>query len=182
MVMELLRDPVGLTAVSLGLALLFGAAGWHKLRNRAGFSAILQSYALLPERLVRPAALLVPWLELAAAAGLLISSGYPLAAVPGAALLLAYAATMALSLLKGRRIADCGCHFGAQHQAVSAALVWRNLLLSGLALSLLQEPRSRELGVYDGLVIAAVLLCGCVLYLLANSLIANQQTARELSL
>jgi uncharacterized membrane protein YphA (DoxX/SURF4 family) len=182
MVIDLLRDPVWLTACSLGLALLFGAAGWHKLRNQPVFTAILHGYALLPERLVRPASMLLPWLEMSAAVGLLIPVSQTFAALLAAALLLAYAAAMALSLLKGQRIADCGCHFGEQRQAVSAALVWRNLLLSGLALSLLQAPLHRTMGIYDGLTIGAALVCACVLYLLANTLIANQQTARELSL
>ena len=182
MVIELLRDPVWLTACSLGIALLFGAAGWQKLRNQAGFTVILRSYGLVPELLVRPAALLLPWLELATALGLMVPAWQPFAALLAAGLLLAYAAAMALSLLKGQRIADCGCHFGEQRQAVSAALVWRNLLLLGLALNLLQTPLDRTVGVYDALTVGALLVCGCVLYLLANTLIANQQTARELSL
>ena len=182
MVSGLLNDPVWLTASSLGLSLLFALAGWHKWRDRAGFVAVLHNYAVLPERLVAAFAVLLPGFELVLAAGLLLPSLRLPAALLAAALLLGYAAVMALTLLQGRRIADCGCEVGVQRQAVSAALVWRNLLLALLALNLLQAPSGREPGLFDWLVTGAVLLCGCVFYLLANTLIANQHSARELSL
>ncbi len=182
MVSGLLNDPVWLTASSMGLALLFALAGWHKWRDRAGFAAVLRNYAVLPERLVAACAVLLPCFELALAAGLLLPSLRLPAALLAAALLLGYAAVMALTLLQGRKITDCGCEVGVQRQAVSAALVWRNLLLVLLALNLLQVPSGRELGLFDWLVSACLLLCGCVFYLLANTLIANQHSARELSL
>lgn len=181
MVISLLTDPVWVSASSLGLALLLGAAGLHKLRDRAGFAQVLQHYGLLPGALVKPMTLLLGPLELLCAAGLLSAWRVP-AALLAAALLLLYAGVMALSLLQGRRIADCGCHLGRQSQAVSAPLVWRNLLLTLLALNLLQTPGARETGLFDALLIGALLICGGVFYLLANTLIANQHTARELSL
>ena len=182
MVIGLLTDPVWISASSLGLALLLGAAALHKWRDRAGFARVLQSYGLLFRGLDKPLTLLLAVLELATAAALLLPAWRTPAAFMAACLLLLYAAVMALSLLQGRQIADCGCHVGAQPQAVSTPLVWRNLLLVLLALNLLQTPGARVLGLFDGLVIGVLLLCGCVFYLLANTLIANQQTARELSL
>ncbi|MBF7729800.1 MauE/DoxX family redox-associated membrane protein [Pseudomonas sp. N040] len=182
MVIGLLTDPVWVTASSLGLVLLLGAAALHKLRDRGGFAQVLQNYRLLPGGLEKPLTLLLAVLELAAAAALLLPSWRAPAALLAAALLLLYAGVMALSLLQGRRIADCGCHVGEQRQAVSPPLVWRNLLLALLALNLLQAPGGRVLGLYDGVVIGCLLLCGCAFYLLANILIANHHSARELSL
>lgn len=178
----LLSDPVWNTSLGLGLALLFAAAVVHKLRDRAGFTAVLQSYGLLPAGLIPSVGVLMPVLELVCASGLLLPSSRASAALLAVALLAVYAAVMALSLRQGRRIADCGCQFGEQQQVVSAPLVWRNLLLAVLASSLLLEPLRRELGLFDGLVIGFVLLGSCVFYLLANTLIANFQSARELSL
>ena len=172
-------DPVWISASSLGLALLLGAAGLHKLRDRAGFAQVLHGYGL---PLDKPLTLLLAVLELISAAGLLLPTLRVAAALLAASLLLLYAGAMALSLLQGRRIADCGCHLGRQSQAVSAPLVWRNLLLALLALNLLQTPGVRVPGLFDALLIGALLICGCVFYLLANTLIANQHTARELSL
>jgi uncharacterized membrane protein YphA (DoxX/SURF4 family) len=175
-------DPVWISASSLGLALLLGAAALHKWRDRAGFAQVLRNYGLLPRGLEKPLTLLLAVLELAAATALLLPAWRTPAALLAAALLLLYAGVMALSLLQGRRIADCGCHLGRQSQAVSAPLVWRNLLLVLLALNLLQTPGARVLGLFDGLVIVGLLICGCIFYLLANTLIANQHSARELSL
>jgi hypothetical protein len=182
MVINLLTDPVWVTASSLGLALLLGAAALHKLRDRAGFTRVLQNYGLLPGGLEMPLTLLLAALELATATALLLPEWRSPAALVAAALLLLYAGVMALSLLQGRRIADCGCHVSMQPQAVSALQVWRNLLLVLLALNLLQTPGARVLGLFDGLVIGGLLICGCIFYLLANTLIANQHSARELSL
>lgn len=182
MVIGLLTDPVWVTASSLGLAVLLGAAALHKLRERAGFARVLHGYGLLPETLDKPLALLLAVLELLAAAGLLLPALRATAALLAAALLLLYAGAMALSLMQGRRIDDCGCHLGAQRQDVSLPLVWRNLLLVLLALNLLQAPGSRRLGLYDDLLVGCLLLCGCTFYLLANTLIANHHSARELSL
>lgn len=182
MVISVLSDPVWVTASSLGLALLLSAAALHKWRDRAAFTQVLRNYGLLPARLEKPLTLLLVVLELSAAVALLLPAWRAPAALVAAALLLLYAVVMALSLLQGRRIADCGCHVGEQRQAVSTPLVWRNLLLALLALNLLQAPGSRVLGLYDGLVIGCLLLCGCTFYLLANTLIANQHSARELSL
>ncbi len=180
--MDVLRDPIWQLAVSIGLAMLFGAAGWHKLRARAAFSAVLQSYGVATPSLISPLALCLPWLELATAVALLIPALHSIAAFIAALLLLSYASAMVLSLLQGRRIADCGCQLGQQKLAVGTLLIWRNVLLMLLALSVLQAPGARALGLYDGLVILCLLLCGCLFYQLANSLIANHYSARELSL
>ena len=182
MVIELLRDPVWVSASSLGLALLLVTAGGHKLRDLAAFAETLRHYGLPPGWLLRPLALSLALFELLAAGALLLPAGRPFGALLAALLLVLYAAAMVLSLLQGRRIADCGCQAGAQRQAVSWPLVWRNLLLAVLALNLLQPQGARELGLFDGLVALSLLACGCLFYLLANRLIANHHSARELSL
>lgn len=181
MVIGLLGEPVWLTAIGAGMALLLGVAGWHKLRDTLGFTAVLQSYDVLAQGLVRPVALLLPWLEIVTAGGLL-AFRQPFIVWLAAALLLTYAIAMALSLLQGRRIADCGCQAGARRQAVSWPLVWRNLILMLLTLNLLLPPSGRILVFYDWLVIGCVVLTGSAFYFLANTLIANQNSARELSL
>ena len=48
--------------------------------------------------------------------------------VGGAALLLAYAAVMAINLVRGRRFIDCGC--GGAAQPLSLGLVLRNVVLA----------------------------------------------------
>jgi hypothetical protein len=180
MVIVWLGDPVLLTAIRGGLALLLATAGLHKVRDGLGFAVVLRSYGVLAHGLIRPVSRLLPWVELAAA--VLLAHQRPLSALLVATILLVYALVMAVSLMQGRRIADCGCQLGSQRVAVSWPLVWRNLILAVLALILLLPSSNRALGFYDGLVLAGVLGCGCLLYLLANSLIANHRSAQELSL
>lgn len=182
MAMILFNDPVWQWAVSLGLAWLLGSAALHKLRQPQAFVGVLQGYALLPRWAERPTGFLLGGLELLAAVGLLCAWLRPLAATLAALLLLLYAAVLALSLRRGVQLADCGCHLGARQQRLSGALVWRNLLLLGLALSLWLPPLQRPLGWLDALVCLLALLLGALFYQLANTLLANQSSARELSL
>lgn len=182
MAMILFNDPICQWAVSLGLAWLLGGAALHKLRRPRVFATVLQGYALLPRWAALPSGLLLGVLELLAALGLLVDALRPLAATLAALLLLLYAVVLALSLHRGVALADCGCHAGSRRQALSGALVVRNLLLAGLALSLWLAPLERSLGWLDALVCVLALLSGAVFYQLANTLLANQSSARELSL
>jgi hypothetical protein len=182
MAVNLFADPLWLNACAQGLALLLAAAGLHKLKAPRAFSAVLQGYRLLPAGLLLPLGVLLALLELLAAAGLLWSPWRTPGALLAAGLLLLYALVMALSLWRATAVADCGCHFGGHRQRVSAALVWRNLLLVAVALNLLQPPLLRDSSWLDAVLGALLLLAGILFYLLANALIANASSARELSL
>lgn len=127
-------DPILPLVFATALALLFGMAAQHKLgllKNKR-FAAQLQAYQLLPEVMVAPAARALPWLELAVAFCLLIPQTRPAAALLGAALLLLYAAAMAVNLLRGLKDIDCGC--GDAPQKLSWFIVARNILLALFAL------------------------------------------------
>ncbi|MFP4071762.1 MAG: MauE/DoxX family redox-associated membrane protein [Desulfovibrionales bacterium] len=55
------------------LGLIFLLAAWDKALNPAAFAAIISDYRILPPALVNPAAVTLPWIELAL--GLLLVSG-----------------------------------------------------------------------------------------------------------
>ncbi|CAB5692019.1 Methylamine utilisation protein MauE [Delftia tsuruhatensis] len=128
----------------LSLVLLLGAvfalaaagklAAWHELPGVVG------NFRVLPQRLVRPVALLLPVAETAIAAGLQVPAARGAAAWGAAALLLVFAAALAINLRRGRREIDCGCFRSDLRQPVSAALVLRNLLLALAALALAAWP------------------------------------------
>lgn len=122
------------TAVSIGLGLIFLAAGLTKYRYRALLPGVIANYRLLPEALVAPAAMLLPFAEMAL--GLLLVSGLaPLPVVTAAiALLGLFAAAMATNIARGRRNITCGCGRPELKQTLSWALVWRNLGLGTLLL------------------------------------------------
>ncbi|KGE67609.1 MULTISPECIES: MauE/DoxX family redox-associated membrane protein [Pseudomonas] len=180
MVIAYLHDPLVHLASSLGLAALLGGAALHKLRDRQHFTQVLSNYRLLPTRLTGMLALALPLLELLAAVGLLLSTWQPLAAGLAAGLLALYAGVLAVSVRRGTPIDDCGCHFGSRRQAPSAALVWRNVLLTLLALNLTVPMLARPLNWFDVVTLGFALLAGASLYLLANVLIATRTSLREL--
>lgn len=128
----------------LSLMLLLGAifalaaagklAAWHEL------SGVVQNFRLLPQRMVQPVTVLLPVAETAIAAGLQVPAARSAAAWGAAALLLMFAAALAINLRRGRREIDCGCFRSDLRQPVSTALVLRNLLLALSALALAAWP------------------------------------------
>jgi len=166
-------DPVVGVIVCGSFALLFVIAAAHKLRAPGSFAETLTGYQLLPAYLVAPGSILVPVLEGLVAVGLLLESSREAASVVGSALLVVYAAAMGLNLLRGRRHLDCGCLGPHRRATVSAALVWRNLLM---ALVLLAAGcirwTARPLGWLD---VGTAMVAVCVLALLyaaTNGLLA----------
>ena len=110
-------------------ALLFASAALPKLRDPRHFGEVLRAYRVLPEHAVRLASL-VPFAELAVAAGLLVPGVRFGAALGGTAMLLVYAAAIAVNLARGRRDLACGCGGPDDARPIAAWMVGRNLLLA----------------------------------------------------
>ena len=180
-IVTVLGDPVLVLATSIGLASLFFAAALHKLQQRSEFRAALEGYGVLSPAMVGPALRLIPLAEAATALGLLLPQTRSLAALSGAALLLAYAAAMTLVVVQGRRTLDCGCSLGGASQPVSAALIVRNAILALLALNAARATESRELFLYDWALVVLMALVGIVLYAIVNALVASQATTRKIA-
>ena len=135
-------DPVPATILRLSLAALWLGAASHKLADPRGFEQALEAYDIAPRAALPLLGPLLPFLELALAAGLLITPTRPAAAVLGALVLAVYGAAIALNLYRGRRGLDCGCMgFGTQSR-ISSALVWRNALAAVASLSAGLLPRA----------------------------------------
>ncbi|BAN48075.1 MauE/DoxX family redox-associated membrane protein [Metapseudomonas resinovorans] len=180
-----LQDPLVHFASAGGLSLLLGSAGLHKVRDGQGFALVLRGYgAAFGGPLMKLNGLfkvLVPALELLAAAGVVASVWWPLAALPAVALLALYAVVLALAARRGAAIQDCGCHWGGRPQAPGLALALRNLVLLLPALTLLLPTMSRPLVWFDAISLAGALCGGLALYLLANLLVANRTSLHELN-
>jgi len=168
-------DPVIATIIRFALGWLFLAAAAHKLRDMADFRSVLATYRILPERLVAVAAWLVVVVEVAIGLGMLWQ--FTPAFVVAAALLLIYAAVMAINLLRGRRFIDCGC--GGATQPLSIGLVLRNLVLAIAAITALAPSAARPLGGLDIVsMVAGVLVLGA-LYAATNQLLAARARLEE---
>lgn len=93
----------------LGLALLFAYAAWTKIADPAAFARAISGYGLLPVGWVSPAAIVLPWVELAVAAALLGAGDWRRAGALLAMVLLAvFALAIGWNLALGREVA-CGC-------------------------------------------------------------------------
>lgn len=169
-------DPVPAAILSLCLAVLWLAAGLHKLADLQAFAGALQAYDIAPRALLVLLGPMLPVLELALAAGLLNAVTRPAAGVLGALLLLGYAAAMALNLRRGRRDLDCGCMGFGTRSRISSTLVWRNALaaLASLCAGLLPRA-SRASGWMDTWTIIAAVMVIVLLYLALEGLRAAAQ-------
>ena len=175
-------DPVLATGAQAGMAIvvLLGAAA--KMRRPAAFRDALGGYRLLPDALTAPAAFALPLAEALGAAALLFPDTRMIGAGVLVALLLAFAAALAINILRGHTDIDCGCSgFAATRPDAQAdaprGIGWfhvaRALLLAVLAATAFVEPAARAVVWFDYLTLFfAVLLIVCTL-LTADVLLAN---------
>lgn len=119
-------------SASVGVGLVFLTAGIAKLRSHRIFPGVVANYRLLPQALVAPVAACLPYVEFIVGAGLL--AGLSLMTLPAVALLLVFAAAMAVNIARGRAHIDCGCGRSELRQPLSWTLVVRNVALSLLLL------------------------------------------------
>lgn len=173
-------DPIPAAIVTLSLVALWLAAGLHKLADPRAFAGSLEAYDIVPRALLAPISRLLPILELALAAGLLVVATRPAAAVGGALLLLGYGVAIALNLHRGRRDLDCGClGFGARSQ-ISAALIWRNALaaLASLCAGLLPRAQRTSTWMDTWTIIAGVVVIALLYLALEGLRAAAQRSSR----
>jgi hypothetical protein len=124
-------------SLALLIAMVFAAAALSKLWAWRELPGVVHNFRLLPSVLVVPVALVLPPLEIAIAAGLLMPGARSPAAACAALLFVVFAAALAMNLHRGRRQIDCGCFRSDLKQPISLAVVLRNLLLAVAALPLI---------------------------------------------
>lgn len=160
--------------IHLSLGILFATAALSKLRNRRDFYATVLAYQLLPPRWAMDLGVILPWAEVAIAAGLMLGIGP--ARFAATSLLLAYALAMAVNLRRGRRDLDCGC--GGAPQPLSAWLVIRNIVLAGAALAPSLLPvDSRPLKPVDMLIVIGAISGLTWLYFAGHWLLAKSRSS-----
>jgi hypothetical protein len=148
----------GLTA-SIGVGLVYMTAGLAKFRHRALLEGVVANYRILPQSVVAPTALALPYAEMALGAALIVGLGI-VPVVAGIALLLAFAAAMAVNIRRGRTHVDCGCGLSHLRQHLGWPLVARNLILASLVA--LRLPATPPL---SGAEVAAAAVGGLALFL-----------------
>src|SRR5271165_909367 len=152
-------------AVRTLIALVFLTAAIGKMRHWAVFQGVVANYRLLPDALGAPFAYCLPPFEMLLGAALLFGLLSPWTELAAAALLLVFAAAMAINLKRGRRHIDCGCFQSALRQSLSLGLVVRNGLLALLLGTALLNTREAA----DLRMTMNGLLAGCVLFVILQS-------------
>ncbi|MET3473198.1 uncharacterized protein (UPF0261 family) [Novosphingobium sp. 1529] len=167
-------DSWALLTGELAFAGLFLVSAAAKLARYQQFAAAIDSYMLVPMALVMPVAAILTGAELGT--GLVLSgsmvSPFPLgvprvaALTLASALLTAYAAAMAINLVRGRTTLGCGCAgFSKADTPISRSLVVRNLALAFAALVLAHGgANSRVLHIADLAYAVAAAVTILVLY------------------
>lgn len=177
-------DPAIHWLAAAALAVLFLAAATGKVRDLAGFRAVLADYRLLPPALVPVGAPAIVVAEAALALALCVPSSWPVSAACALGLLGAYTAGMAVNLARGRTDMDCGClgrrqaggHgglAGALSGRLSGWLLVRNGLVMLLAGLLLLPASPRVLSAGDAWMVLAGVLGLALAYRVLDQLIAN---------
>lgn len=115
------------------LGTVFLLAGLAKLPRRGKFEQAVRGYELVPGRLARPVALVLPPVELAGGSLLVLGLGTGVVASCLAALLLVFAGAVSVNLLRGRSI-DCGCFGSVAEKRITWLTVARNAVFIGVAL------------------------------------------------
>lgn len=156
-------------AASIAVGLFFLVAGIDQWRHRALLPGVIANYRLLPRRLILPAARLLPVVEVATGAALLIGLR-PLPQLLAIALLLLFAAAMAINIGRGRGHIDCGCGHGALRHPIGWPLVIRNGALAALLATRLPTPPT--FGMIDIVTALAAGVAIALLCLLFQSLAA----------
>jgi uncharacterized membrane protein YphA (DoxX/SURF4 family) len=138
-------DWVG-TAARLGLAVVWGWAGFAKVGDPEAAAQAVRAYRLLPEALVQPFGYGLPFLEMAVALLLVLGLGTRIVAVLSGVLLLVYIGSIASVWVRGISI-DCGCFGGGGAVAASKTAylqeILRDLGFLVVAAWLVRRPRSR---------------------------------------
>lgn len=105
------RWVLGACAWLLG-AVMAGAA-WSKIADPPGFMRSLYAYLLLPDALLAPLALFLPWLEALCGLALILGPARRGAAAITLALMVVFLGALGINRLRGNPV-DCGC-FGGSH-------------------------------------------------------------------
>ncbi len=129
---EFLAHPYTVVLARWLLAGILLVAGISKLFDREGFVQAVEAYQILPARLSRMFALILPYLEITVAFFLLIGLATRLVAVLAILLFITFIITLGINLLRGKDL-DCHCFGKLYQEKIGLATLSRNFILMLLA-------------------------------------------------
>lgn len=156
--------------------LVFVRAAWHKLADFGALTGFVANYELLPVRWVSVFSRGIIAAELGVVFALALPEGRFLGGLLAVAMLLGYAAAMALNLARGRQRIECGC--GGAPQLLGWSLIVRNVALTGVA-TLVLLPYESGLEMSQAVVAVASGFTLWIGFVLIEQLLANASHARS---
>jgi len=120
--MQILRNRWVSIVVRIALGAIFIYSAWPKIADPPAFAQMLSNYRLLPDALVNPAALVLPWLEMVAGICLVAGLIRRGAALWIAAMLGLFIGALAINIARDVAV-DCGCFSVAASQKSHAELI-----------------------------------------------------------
>jgi uncharacterized membrane protein YphA (DoxX/SURF4 family) len=122
------------------LGAVMAGAAWSKIADPPGFMRSLYAYLLLPDALLAPLALFLPWLEALIGLALILGPGRRGAAALTLALMVVFLGALGINRFRGNPV-DCGCFGGNGHASAQKTrderlrdMDWAMLRDLGLAL------------------------------------------------
>ena len=130
-------------AIRIFIGVVFLWASVPKIADPQGFAEILKNYQILPQTLVNPVAVMLPWVEALCGLSLVVGRLIRGAALIFVVLMAMFAALTGFNIYRGLDI-TCGCFSVSDNQA--AASQWfnliRNLFLLGAGVFVLRQARA----------------------------------------
>ena len=127
-ILDALHQPHAQLLLRLVLGGLLLLAGVTKLADRSSVYEAVLDYEVLPNRLARPFAMLLPWLEITLGTLLLLGLGTTAAAALATPLFLGFALAIGVNLARGRHF-DCHCFGSVQSERIGWPAFLRSLAL-----------------------------------------------------
>lgn len=132
------------TIIRVLFGLLFIWASWDKILDPAAFARVIYNYRVLPDLLIHPSAIILPWLEMGCGVLLVVGRMTGGSLVILNSLLLIFGAVLGLGLYRGLDI-ECGCFsLGSKGEKVAWQTLTRDAVLLGLGLSLMLSEYKRR--------------------------------------
>ena len=129
-------------AARIAVGLVFLLYGIDKISNPDEFARAIANYRLLPDALVNPVAVTLPWVECICGLLLLAGQWVRSAALVSAFLLCVFLVAVSITLARGLDI-NCGCLNAEAGRKVGIRLLVEDLLLLGAAGVLILRVRDR---------------------------------------
>ena len=164
-------DPLIYLIICCGFAGLFLSTALKKALSYRVFQATVESYQILPNKLLNTASILILVLEFTLSGMWIIANFRPMAAIGSSILLTVYAFAIGINLKRSRSHISCGC--GWNEQPLSWSLVIRNFIYILLVLATLAPTVARGLNWLDFALGVLALTVAVLLNRCADTLIAN---------